>query len=1031
VLRLLGPMQWEVAGRQVDLGPVKQRAVLAALAVDAGRVVTWSVLVHRVWDQTPPADARGVLYTYANRIRRVLKTVNAAAASPPVQLVRQPGGYVLEVDADRIDVLRFRRLVAAAAEPHRADVERVALLGEALCLWRAAPLADLSGDWAERIREGWGQQRLGAAVAWAAAALRIGRHEEVVGTVQGLAGEYPLAEPLTGLLMRALVATGRNAEALGCYATTRARLIDELGAEPGPELRALHQAVLRGEVPRPGPVPEPASHASPKPAQLPADVPAFIGRRAELAALDHLLTPARAGGQDQAGAPRDTSTPVVISAVSGTAGVGKTALALHWAHRIRARFPDGQLYVNLRGYDPDQPMTPSNALAGLLTGLGVSGLDIPLELEDRAARYRTEISGRRILVVLDNASSVEQVRPMLPGTPSAVVVVTSRDSLAGLVAVHGARRLDLDVLPLPDAIALLHALIGPRAFAEAQAAAELAGQCARLPLALRVAAERVSARPTTPLADLVAELRGLRRRLDLLDAGGDPRAAPRAVFSWSYQHLQSDAARAFRLLGVHPGSDLDAYAAAALTNTTLDDAQHLLDLLVGAHLVQPVSSGRYGMHDLLRAYTTHLAATEDTDEELRAASGRLFDYYLATAAAAMNTLHPAEAHRRPRVPPVTTQDPTLANPTAARAWLDAERRNLIVVVAYAADHGWPTHTIRLAGTLYRYLGGGQPTEALTVHGFARRAARQIGDPVAEAHALIGLGGAHAQLARYEQAANDFEQALALFRQAGDRDGESRVLGALGSIHERLGRYEQAADHHRRVLTLFRQAGDQVGQARALASLGVVDWRMGRYSPAAEYLQHALTLFRQAGDREGEADVLNRLGLVEQRLGRHQQAGDHHEQALALYRQLGNRRGQAVVLGNLGTAFTRLGQPERATDYHGQALTLLREMGNRDVEAWVLNGLGEAAQAAGHPADALTWHAAAHAVAIDIGSPDQQARADAGLGHAHVALGDPVRARQHYQHAVALYTDLGQPDADDIRAHLATLVNATSSDGDGA
>ncbi len=353
---------------------------------------------------------------------------------------------------------------------------------------------------------------------------------------------------------------------------------------------------------------------------------------------------------------------MVISAVSGTAGVGKTGLALRWAHRVRGEFPDGQLYVNLRGYDPDQPLSAGYALAGFLRALGVPGQEIPPEPDERATLYRSLLDGRRMLIVLDNASSVEQVRPLLPGTPSALVVVTSRDSLGGLVARDGARRLDLDLLPPEDAVALLEALIGGRAEAEPEAAAALAEQCVRLPLALRVAAELAGTRPATSLAQLVAELADEQRRLELLDPGGDPRTAVRAVFSWSYLHLPAQAARAFRLLGLHPGPDLDPYAAAALTYTTEEQAQHLLEVLARAHLIAPTGPDRYGMHDLLRAYATYLTGIEDSEEERRTALTRLFDHYLATTGAAMDTLHPAEQGYRPRIPAIGHPHPAGGRP---------------------------------------------------------------------------------------------------------------------------------------------------------------------------------------------------------------------------------------------------------------------------------------------------------------------------------------------------------------------------------
>ncbi|HEV7899567.1 MAG TPA: tetratricopeptide repeat protein [Planosporangium sp.] len=751
--------------------------------------------------------------------------------------------------------------------------------------------------------------------------------------------------------------------------------------------------------------------ARPAPAQLPADVPAFTGRGAELAQLDALLIDA--GIRETAGEAQST---VVISAVSGTAGVGKTALAARWAHRARGRFPDGQVYVNLRGYDPDQPMSAADALARFLTALGVAGPDIPVEVDERAARYRTEISDRRILIVLDNASSVEQVRPLLPGTGSCAVMVTSRDSMAGLVAVNGAHRLDLDLLPEADAVALLRRLVGPRVDAEPDAAAALANQCVRLPLALRVAAELAVSRPTIPLSELVAELADQQRRLDLLDAGGDPRAAVAAVFSWSYRHLAPDAAHTFRLLGLHPGPDLDAYVTAAVADTGLDQARHTLDQLTRAHLVQSTSPGRYDMHDLLRAYATRLATAGGAADDPRAALGRLFDYYLAAAAAAMDRLYPAEAHRRPRIPPAATPTPVLADPDTARAWLDVERPCLAAVAGYAAAHGWPRHAVRLSATLYRYLSGGHYTDALVVHGHARTAARQAGDSAGEAQALNGLGAVHMQLGRYEPAAEHLQQAITLFREAGDQVGQARALGNLGSLEAQLGRHAPATGHHERALALFRRAGDRVGEAHALNCLGIIEQRLGRYWLAADHHEQALAVYRQAGDRIGEAWVLNNLGVAEVGLGRHGPAADHHQHALALYRQLGNRTGEAWALNNLGTVHARLGRPEQAAEHYRQALTLFREIGDRDGEAWAHNGLGEAAHAAGRPADALVHHT----VAAEIGLRDQQARAHSGLGNVHHALGNPTRAREHYQRALALYLDLGMPDADNVRAHLTAL-----------
>jgi len=1012
--RVLGPLEVDAGGRVLEVGGPRLRVLLALLVASAGRVVSVRALVDGLWGRHAPPDADRTARAYVSRLRSALLPATAGKAEELI-VTRAPG-YLLRLDPNAVDAARFERLATEGRRALEAGKPAVASerLAAALRLWRGEAYGEFS-DTAALRAEGarLAQVRLAAVADRVEADLAAGMGAELVAELEGLTGRYPGHERLWGQLMRALYRAGRQADALAAFRRARRVLIEESGVEPSPGLAEIQRQIL-GQDDRLL-APHTAGPGAPgaRPAQLPPAVPAFTGRSSELTDLDAVLPGA-------AGPSPGRPTTLVISAVSGTAGVGKTALAVRWAHRVADRFPDGQLYVNLRGYDPDQPVTAADALAGFLGGLGVPGQDIPLGLDDRAARYRTQIAGRRMLVVLDNAATVEQIRPLLPGTPTAVVVVTSRDSLAGLVALHGARRLELDLLPAADALALLRELVGGRVDAEPDAADRLAEQCARLPLALRVAAELAAAHPTTPLSDLVADLGDQQRRLDLLDAGGDPRAAVTAVFSWSVRHLPPNAARTFRLAGLHPGPDTDAYAAAALADTSLDHARGLLTALARAHLVHPTGAGRYGMHDLLRAYATGLTTTQDTEPERRAALDRLFDYYLAVAAAAMDRLHPAEAHRRPRVPPPSTPAPALADPEAARAWLDTERPTLVAVAAYTAAHGWPAHTVLLAATLFRYLAGGHYTDALTVHGHARDAARRSGDRAGEAQALHGLGTVHLRLGRHEQAADQLHQALVLFRQTGDRVGQARALGNLGTAEQRLGRYRPAGDHYRQALALYRQAGDQVGEASVQDNLGSVEERLGRYGPAAEHHRQALTLFRQAGDRTGEAQALTNLGDVETRLGRHGPAGEHHQQALTLYRQAGDRTGEAWALTGLGDVHTRLGRPDQATEHHHRAVALFREIGDRDGEPWALNGLGEAAHAAGRPADALAHHTAAHAAAAGTGARDQQARAHTGLGTAYHALADLARAREHLQQALAIYTELGAPETDHIRADLASL-----------
>jgi DNA-binding SARP family transcriptional activator/tetratricopeptide (TPR) repeat protein len=1009
--RVLGPLEIEAAGRVLELGGPRLRALLALLVIHAGRVVSLRALVDGLWGQHRPPDADRTVRAYVSRLRRALSP--AAAGTVGELIVTRAPGYLLEVDPEVVDAVRFERLAADGRRALEAAQPVVAAdaLAAALRLWRGdayGEFADVPALRAEATR--LEHVRLAAVADRVEADLAVGMGAELVAELEALTGRHPGHEVLWGQLMRALYRAGRQTDALAAFRRAREALLDSSGVDPSAALVEIHQKILTQDAgllyaPGTGQALATAAH----PAQLPPPVSAFTGRGRELADLDTLLP------------DTGSSTPsmLAIAAVSGMAGVGKTALVVRWAHRIADRFPDGQLYVNLRGFDPDQPVTPTDALAGFLVALGVSGADVPLRLDDRIARYRSETAGRRMLVVLDNAAGVEQIRPLLPGTPTAVVVVTSRDSLAGLVAVDGARRLDLDVLPVADSLALLRQLVGRRVEAEPDAAARLAEECARLPLALRVAAELAAAQRATPLADLVTELADQQRRLDLLDAGGDPRGAVTAVFSWSVRHLPDGAARAFRLAALHPGPDLDTHAAAALADTSLHHVRILLGALARAHLVHATGAGRYGMHDLLRAYAAGLAVTQDSVPERHAAIGRLLDYYAGVAMVAMDVLHPAEAHRRPRLGLPSTPIPVLTDGDAALAWLDTERAALVAAAGYAARHGWPTHAVLLAATLFRYLLGGHYADALALNGHARDAARLSGDQPGEAQALHGLGTVHLRLGRHEQAADLLHQALVLFEQIGDSVGKARALGNLGTAQARLGRYRSAVSDYRQALTLYQRVDDRVGEASVLDNLGSVEERLGHYDTAAQYHEQALILFRKEGDRTGEAQALTNLGDIETRVGRYGSAAKHHRRALDLYRQAGDRSGEAWALVGLGDVHALLDRPGEAADHHDRALALFREIGDRDGEPWALNGLGEAAQAAGRPADALAHHTAAHAAAVDTGARDQQARAHAGIGGAYRALGNPTHAREHLEQALALYADLGASQVEQVRTLLAT------------
>jgi tetratricopeptide (TPR) repeat protein len=740
------------------------------------------------------------------------------------------------------------------------------------------------------------------------------------------------------------------------------------------------------------------------PRQLPAAVNCFAGRAGELATLDALLEEAQPG----------TRTPApVISAIGGTAGVGKTALAVQWAHQIADRFPDGQLYVNLRGYDPDTPVTAGDALAAFLHTLGVPGQQIPDATEDRARMYRSRLAGRRVLVLLDNARDGAQVRPLLPGDPDCVAVVTSRDALAGLVATDGARRLDLDVLPLADAVALLRSLIGARADADPQAAA-LAGLCARLPLALRIAAEMATTRPSAPLAELVAELE--TDRLDCLDAGEDC-AEVRAVFSWSLRQLPDEAARAFALLSLHPGQDIDVHAAAALTGTTTRLAGKLLARLHRASLVHLSGPGRYGMHDLLRAYAREQAAACGADQ-CQQGMTRLFDYYLAAAASAMDILLPAEVRQRPPIPPSASVVPTLPGQADARAWLDWERANLAAVVVHCAGHGWPQHATGLAGTLHHYLvKGSYLPEGQAIHSHALEASRQSGDLAAEAEALNGLGAICYMKGTFGEAAGHYRAALALYR-LGGRPGQARVLLNLGQIEHQMRNYQSAAHHYRQANVAFTDAGDSSGATRALVQLAEAEVELGRYDQAAGYLRRALPTAHAAQDQHSEGSALEISGMLSLRRGQLTEAAGFFEQALAMFRRLDYPTQVAAQFFNLGDISLRQAEYRPAIGYLEQALTLFRQVGYHYGEIRVLRSLAEARHGAGQPAAAQAELTAALRLAAETDNTYQQASAHRDLADSHHRAGEGEQARHHWQQALTLYTRLGAPEADELRSRSA-------------
>jgi DNA-binding SARP family transcriptional activator len=935
---ILGTVEVWSDGRPAFAGHPRQRAVLAVLLLDLGQAVPLEVLIDRVWGEDPPPSVRNLVYGYVTR----LKAAIADHQDPGITLSRRPGGYLLQAEPDRVDLPRFRRLVADAAGA--GDDERaVALLGEAVGLWRGPALDGLDSPWLNTMRATLELERAGAAADLSDIRLRRGEHGALAGELAVQAAESPWDERLTGQLMLALYRCGRQADALRWFEQTRRHLAAELDTRPGPQLVALHQQILRadpaltaGPAGRPAPADAstgPGGRARPVPRELPADVSAFTGRAAELAELDRLLTGPAPSAGEATGRAAGLGPAAVISAVSGTAGVGKTALAVHWGHRAAAagRFPDGQLHVNLRGYDPDRPVTASDALAGFLRALGVPGPDIPPGQDQRAARFRSLLAGKRMLIVLDNAGEAEVVRPLLPGTPGCAVLMTSRDALAGLVARDGAARLDLDLLPLDEAVALLTELIGAPAEAEPDATAELARRCARLPLALRVAAELAAARPAVPLTDLIADLTSQQERLDLLDAAGDPRTAVRAVFSWSYEQLSHQAARMFRLLGLHPGPDVSVPAAASLAALAEPEAERALRDLARAHLITERVPGRYAVHDLLRAYAADQTHAEDSQDERVAAVGRVLDHYLHTAARAALLLNPSKdpvalAPPRPGAAPGQPADHR-----QALAWFEAERQVLLAAVALGAGSGFDRHAWQLPWAMASFLQArGHYQEWASTQRTALAAATRLGDTSAQAQSERLLAMACTELGDHEQALGHYASGLTLYQRLGDRLGQAKVLQHLGGLAERQGRYADALGYAEQALRLYQAIGDKAAEAEALNAIGWCHDLLGDYQQARVFCRQALTLSAEIGHRWVEGAAWDSLGYAEHHLGHLAEAAVCYERALSLYREAGFRFAEADTLIHLGDTRHAAGELAEARESWQEALAILEDLRHPDA-----------------------------------------------------------------------------------------------------
>jgi DNA-binding SARP family transcriptional activator/Tfp pilus assembly protein PilF len=1035
-VRLLGPVGLWRGDVEAPLVRSHLRCLLAALALYPGRPVSLESLVDRVWGERPPPSANHSVYSHVSALRRALKDLDPGADR--VQIHQLTGGYALNIDSDQVDLHRARRHANAAraipADQTDRDRHAAELLRKSCALWRGPPLTGLGGDWAARVREGLDQERLAVLAERLRLELRLGDHVSAMGELSTLLPDYPLVEPLVELQMLALYRCGRQADALALYRQTRRRLIEEVGDEPGVRLQRLHEETLRrdpcldlvarasgpaanseGEHPTGQsalpvatstglthldlPAGEAAQETQPlpqadrraataTPAQLPPDVAAFTGRTGDLAALDALLPDPVA------------QRPSPVAVIGGTAGVGKTALAVHWAHRMRTRFPDGQLYVNLRGYASGSPLRPAQVLTRFLHALGVPAQRVPDESEEAAALYRSVLADRAVLVVLDNANAPEQVRPLLPSGPGSMALVTCRDRLDGLVARDGARPLTLGPLAPSEAVSLLARVIGPdRVAAEPDATAEAAQRCGRLPLALCIAAANLAAHPRRRVADYVDRLRG-EEHLTALAVPGDPDSAVSAAFDLSYARLAPAARRMFRLLGLVPGPEITADAAAAMTATDRRSADSMLEQLATAHLVEEHVARRYSLLDPLRFYATDRAMREETAAVRGQARTRLFDHYLHLADAAANLTYPNKLRLRP--PTGQTRPALDAFPDHARAlaWLDDELPGLIAIVTSASADGPRPVSWLLAGAIRGHLEARRLTgDRITAGRAALAAAEAEGALDAQAHARFGLADARAARRDYRQSIALYRHALSIANRLSPTENgqpgrliefKLATLNNIGVVAAESGAPRRAADYLARAVRLARSSGIVAALPFYLGNLAEMYVLLGRLEEASHHYAEALAINRKRGDRKGEARELYRSARAHHAMGHFDRAIDHLTDALPLARLVGDRIIEAKLHSLRAAVLRDTGAP--AEDSALTGLAIAKEIGDDSLTAEALNTLGTIYHARGDHQRAIDHHRKALTLARRAESTQRQTEALIALAAAHLATGDHTPAR---------------------------------------
>ncbi|KAB8184305.1 tetratricopeptide repeat protein [Nonomuraea phyllanthi] len=996
--RILGPVDLWRDGRSFPIVGQKQRTLLAILVLKANQVVSHDRLLATLWGTEISVSGRKLLHNHLWSLRRLLST--------PAHLSGTPAGYQLHVPPNGSDLALFTAGTRAARTSLAAgDALRAAdQFREVLALWRGAALAGTRDELVLTEGAALEELRIAALASRIDADLALDRHTDLISELRHLVAEHPLQERLRGQLMTALHRSGRTAEALEEYRIGRRHLRQELGIDPGPDLNALHQELLTAKPVQAGKPGSVVTLRALLPRQLPADIVRFTGRGDSLRELDRILP--------------DEPSAVTIAVITGAPGIGKTALATRWGHHHVSRFTDGQLYIDLHGHSPGEPVTSMQALHQLLYGLGVAQDAIPHGTAEREALYRSLLADRRLLLVLDNAAGAEQLRPLLPGSSRCKVVVTSRDSLRGLTATHDVHMLTLDVMSDDEAMALLTTILGDeRVSHEKEALESLVRLCGCLPLALRLAAAHLLGQPSLSISDFVTAFVG-QDRLTALDIEGDPRVGVRHAFRLSYEGLGATARRTFRMMGLHPGPNIGIDEIIVMAGEPRNDIGSALNALMNAHLISRDVSGRYVLHDLVWLFARELSDAHDSERLRLSALSRLFDWLLHAVKAAMNHIYPSTLSHTLRCPEPVHELPVFDGFDSASAWLELRYPMLLSTVDHAVRHGYNAHVWQLVELLdYFFYLRNRIDDWLAGLRTALEAVRQVKDQDGEGRILNALGMAHLMAGHVREGIDYQQHALDLSRTVGDPMGEAYSLYRIGYSRLWIGEFHQAIADSSGAVGLYRQLQNKRGQILATVALGIAYLRVGRLEEALSSLRECLAFDRADGNRSDEGYTLTLLGDVYDSLGDSAMALDCFEHAVRLNREIGQCRFEASALNGIGRVYRVQGRLAESLDLHLRALALIREGGDKTAECEILMDLGRCHLAVGDAHEALQTYTIARDIADDITDPYLQGLAQGALGEAHDRLGRRDEAACHFRMALDILAPMGVPQAEHIAERL--------------